>query len=261
MRATGLAPWSLGFALLVGSVGMVAPAGMAVARQATPISPPPAAALPTPTADPAAVPDGTPQPAAEPAAPLTDVVTLAAWYVNDPSGEFISVFPLATDPAFVAGPAPAAAPIGRVEFPDPAEGVPTILLGDTNYDSYARTPEDIPERWTWFDDAEGARPATLVLQVSGLDGTYQGYFGTATFVSRDDGGAGGVLILALRPPTPATEAAPVDEGAVAEDQAAGDAPATDGEDQAAGDAPATDAASQPDPDIEPSTDEAAAPGA
>ncbi|CAA9536867.1 MAG: hypothetical protein AVDCRST_MAG59-396 [uncultured Thermomicrobiales bacterium] len=248
MPASGLAPWSLGLALLVGSVGMAAPAGMAAARQATPISPAPAVE-PTPAAAEPAAPAGTPQAPAAAEVPQTDVVTLAAWYATDPSGEFINVFPLATDPDFVAGPQPGAAAIGRAEFPDPAEGVPTVLFGDTNFDSYARTEGDIPERWTWFDDSEGARPATLVLQVSGLDGAYQGYFGTATFVSRDDGGAGGVLILALRPPNPAAEADTAGEGDAAEDAAA------------AGDAAEGDAASQPDPDIEVPTDEAAAPDA
>lgn len=251
MRATSLAAWSLGLTLLAGSAGLVAPIAVEAARQATPIATPLPVAPTPPPAEPTAAPDATPPPPAA-AAPQTDVVTLAAWYVNDPSGEFINILPLATDPAFVAGPQADAASIGRAEFPE--EDVPTIQFGDTSFDSYARSEGDIPERWTWFDDAEGARPATLVLQVSGLDGAYQGYFGTATFVSRDDDGAGGVLILALRPPTPAaeaeaeTETAPVEEGAVAEDGAA--------EAAAAG-----DAAAQPDPDIEPPTDEATEPGA
>ena len=226
MHATGLAAWSLGLALLAGTVGSVAPIGVA-ARQATPAATPvslePTPSAPAPTAAPAGTPQ--PEPAADAAAAETDVVTLAAWYATDASGEFINVLPLATDPAFVAGPQPGAAPIGRAEFPD--EGVPTILLGDSNFDSYARTEGDIPERWTWFDDTEGVRPATLVLQVSGLDGAYQGYFGTATFVSRDDA-AGGVLILALRPPTPAgaeAAAAAVEGDAAAQPDPAGEPPA------------------------------------
>jgi hypothetical protein len=250
MHATGLAAWSLGLALLTGTVGSVAPVGVSMARQATPAATPiviePTAPAPAPTAAPAGPP--LPEPTADAAATQTDVVTLAAWYATDPSGEFINVLPLATDPASVVGPQPGAASIGRAEFPE--EGVPTILLGDSNFDSYARSEGDIPERWTWFDDTEGARPATLVLQVSGLDGAYQGYFGTATFVSRDDA-AGGVLILALRPPTPAGAEAATEEDAATEDTT-----------EAEVDASAVDAgAAQPDPAIEPPTDEAAAPGA
>jgi hypothetical protein len=101
------------------------------------------------------------------------------------------------------------------------------------------------ERWTWLDDFEGARPATLVMQLSGLDGTYQNYFGTGTFVSRDEGGAGGVLTLVLRPPSPAA----ANEAAAAE-------PAT--EDAAAAEPVADEAAAaeavQPDATVEPGSE-------
>ena len=91
-----------------------------------------------------------------------------------------------------------------------------------------------------MDDFDGARPATLVMQLSGAGGAYQDYFGTATMMSRDEGGAGGVLILALRPPSPEAQAeqaaaaeseVPAEEAAVAEEapaeEAAGEVPAAD----------------------------------
>ena len=85
--------------------------------------------------------------------------------------------------------------------------------------------------------------------VAGSGGAYAGYYGTATFISRDDG-AGGVLVLALRPAAPAAEAAG-DAGA--------DAPA---EAAPADDAAASDAeAAQPDPDLPEPTDVLAEPAA
>ena len=113
------------------------------------------------------------------------------------------------------------------------------MVGNTTFETYAR-PDGVVERWTWLDDFEGARPATLVMQLAGLDGIYQNYFGTGTFVSRDEGGAGGVLTLALRPPSPAA----ADEGAA--EPAAADAAAVE-------DAAAAEAA-EPDATVEPGTE-------
>ena len=150
-------------------------------------------------AQPTAAPAGTPAPAAT----ATDVVTLVLWYQNAADQDIISLYPIATDAGFVAGPAAGGASVGTVDFPE--EGVPTVVVGDTTFETYPR-PDGVIERWTWLDDFEGARPGTLVMQLAGLDGTYQNYFGTGTFVSRDEGGAGGVLIIALRPPSPAAAA-------------------------------------------------------
>jgi hypothetical protein len=178
-------------------------------------------------------------PAGTPAAPAeTDVVTLVLWYQNAADQDIIELYPLATDAGFVARPQQGAATVGTVDFP--AEGVPTVVVGDTTFETYAR-PDGVIERWTWLDDFEGARPATLVMQLAGLDGTYQNYFGTGTFVSRDEGGAGGVLTIALRPPSPAA----VEEAEPAADEAAADAPAA--EDAAAG-------AAEPDATVEPGTE-------
>jgi hypothetical protein len=181
-------------------------------------------------------------PAATPAAPAqTDVVTLVLWYQNAADQDIIQLYPIATDAGFVARPQQGAAPVGTVDFPE--EGVPTVVVGTTTFETYPR-PDGVIERWTWLDDFEGARPATLVMQLAGLDGTYQNYFGTGTFVSRDEGGAGGVLTLALRPPSPAA----ANEGAA--EPAAADAAA---ETPAAEDAAAADAV-QPDATVEPGTE-------
>lgn len=116
--------------------------------------------------------------------------------------------------------------MGTVDFPEDGSA-PNVVLGETTFTTYPR-PDGVIERWTWLDDFEGARPATLVMQLSGEGGAYQDYFGTATLVSRDEGGAGGVLILALRPPSPEavtddTAATEGEDAAVVEEVPAEDA--------------------------------------
>jgi hypothetical protein len=192
-------------------------------------------------AQPTAVPAGTPAAPAQ-----TDVVTLVLWYQNATDQDIIELYPLATDAGFVARPQQGAAAVGTVDFP--TEGVPTVVVGNTTFETYPR-PDGVIERWTWLDDFEGARPATLVMQLAGLDGTYQNYFGTGTFVSRDDGGAGGVLTLALRPPSPAAA-----NEATAEPAAADAAAAEPAADEAAA------AADQPDATVEPGTEILTEPG-
>jgi hypothetical protein len=220
MRRPGFAAPSLlilAFLLVMALVG-VAPA--AAWQDATPpVAGTPAAQPTLPAAQPteAAQPAETPAapaatPAAEAAAPVqTDVVTLVLWYANSPDGEIINLFPLSTDAGFVAGPQAGAGGVGTADFPE--DNIPTIVVGDSTFETYPR-PDGVIERWTWFDDFEGARPGTLVMQLAGTSGTYQGYFGAATFVSRDEGGAGGVLTIVLRPPSPAAE--PAEEEAPAE---------------------------------------------
>ena len=224
--------------LLVGVTG--APSAGAW-QAATPAAGTPAVIEIQPTQPP---PQLTPAPAATPAGPAaTDVVTLVLWYQNAADRDLIELYPLATDAGFVARPQPGAAAVGTVDFPD--EGVPTVVIGNTTFETYPR-PDGVIERWTWLDDFEGARPATLVMQIAGQDGTYQNFYGTGTFVSRDEGGAGGVLTLALRPPSPA--AAPAEVGA--EEPAAAE-PAAD----AAG-----AAAVEPDATVEPGTEILVEPG-
>ncbi|MDQ3693101.1 MAG: hypothetical protein M3464_05695 [Chloroflexota bacterium] len=205
-----------GFALiaLVSAAWLGVGAQPGLGQEATP-------AAGTPIAAPTTAP-----PVVEPA--TTNVVTLAGWYANDPSGEFLTILPLSVAGDRVASADPNGDSIGRADLPLPETGLPRFTIGDSSFDGYLRFEGDVPERWTWLDDTEGFRPATLVIQVQGISGPYQGYFGTATLVSRDDL-AGGVIVLALRPPEPAAvegaaeeavEEAPVEEAPVEEDPAA-----------------------------------------
>jgi hypothetical protein len=240
MRQPGFtAPGFLIIAILL-LVGLTGAPPAAAWQNASPAARTPAVIEIQPTQPP---PQLTAVPAATPAAPApTDVVTLVLWYQNATDQDIIQLYPIATDAGFVARPQQGAAPVGTVDFPD--EGVPTLVVGNTTFETYPR-PDGVIERWTWLDDFEGARPATLVMQLSGLDGTYQNYFGTGTFVSRDEGGAGGVLTLVLRPPSPAA----ANEAAAAE-------PAT--EDAAAAEPVADEAAAaeavQPDATVEPGSE-------
>lgn len=192
---------------LIGAVMLVG-GSSGVAQEATPTAGTPVAA---PTAAPTAAPA------------TTNVVTLVAWYSNDPSGEFINILPIQVGEDRVASADPNGEPIGRAEFPTPDVGLPSVSIGDTTFNAYLRYEGDIAERWVWTNETEGIRPATLVIQVSGVGGAYQDYFGTATFVSRDDL-AGGVVILALRPPEPAAVEAAAAEEAPVEEAAAEEAP-------------------------------------
>lgn len=205
--------------LLFASVSGAMPA--AARQDATPAVSTPAAPPAEAVVQPAETPAATP--AAEPA-PTTDVVTLVLWYTNSATADIIELYPLATDPGFVASAAVGAAPAGTVDFPEDGSP-PTVVVGDTTFETYPRA-DGVIERWTWVDDFEGARPATLVMQLAGQSGAYQNYFGTATMMSRDEGGVGGVLILALRPPEPealaeqeAAVEAPVEEAAVVVEEA------------------------------------------
>jgi len=155
----------------------------------------------TPAAAPVAT-DATPAAEPEATSAPTDVITLVAWYALDESGEFLNVYPLATDAGQVA--AQNGEPIGQVAFPD--DGLPTVTIGDSRFDAYLRYEGDPNngQRWTWFNDEDGVRPATLVIQIAGVEGTYLDHYGTASLISRDEGSAGGVMVLALRPPDAAS---------------------------------------------------------
>lgn len=216
MRRPGyVAPRSLIFAVLL-LLGLASAAPGLARQEASPAAGTPAAEQPAEVVqveEPAASTPAAEEPqTADPAqgAAQSNVVTLVLWYANPLDAELIQLYPLAIDTNFVGSPAANAASVGTVDFPEDGVSPPLVVVGDTTFQTYPRVDGFI-ERWTWFDDFEGARPATLVMQLSGLDGTYLNYYGTGTFMSRDEGGAGGVLIVALRPPDP---------GAVAEEQAA-----------------------------------------
>jgi hypothetical protein len=121
---------------------------------------------------------------------------MVLWYANAANADILELFPIATDATFVASPAAGAAAVGTIDFPEDGSP-PTVVIGENSFITYPRA-DGVVERWTWLDDFEGARPATLVMQMSGQSGPYQNYYGTATMMSRDEGGAGGVLPASAR---------------------------------------------------------------
>jgi hypothetical protein len=142
--------------------------------------------------------EGTPEPA------TVNVVTLVAWYSQDPSGEFLNLGPLRTNDNLVAGSGEVndRTLTGDVDFDDEGnDGLPRIVLGESAFNAYPVVEGDLDtvQRWIYLNDDPGLRPATLVLQVRAVKGPYEGYSGTATFVSRA-AEAGGVLVIVLVPP-------------------------------------------------------------
>lgn len=155
----------------------------------------------TPQAD--ATPEAEAETTEEPT--LTGVVTLVSWYVADESGEFLAIGPLRTNNALVAGADDDndRALTGRVDFDDPDnDDLPRITLGESVFDAYPVYEDDPGStfRWIYTNDDPSIRPATLVLQVNAVDGPYDGYSGTATFISRSVEPASGVIVFVLTPP-------------------------------------------------------------
>jgi hypothetical protein len=152
--------------------------------------------------------EATPGTAATPEAETTpetvNVVTLVGWYMQDPSGEFLTIGPLRTNDNLVAGPAEVTdrSLTGQVNFTDESnDGQPRITLGDSAFEARAvyEDDPDSTQRWLYYNDDPTLRPATLVMQIVATRGPYENYRGTATFVSRA-ADAGGVIIIVLNPP-------------------------------------------------------------
>jgi hypothetical protein len=148
--------------------------------------------------------DATPQ--AEPTEEAqTEIVTLVAWYSQDPKADKLVLGPLRTNNSLVAGEDTSndRALTGDVDFEDPGnDGLPRITLGDSAFNAYPVNPDD-PDtvfRWLYLNDDPGSRPATLVMQIEAVKGPYKGYAGTATFISRT-AESGGVLVIVLNPPS------------------------------------------------------------
>jgi len=186
----------LAFCLLgLTAFGVLAGPGRGAAANLQDASP---AADVTPEAEAAA--EGSPE-----AAPATvNVVTLVAWYTQDPSGEFLNLGPLGTNDNLVAGAGEATdrTLTGNVDFDDDGnDGLPRIVLGESAFNAYpvVEGDPDSVQRWIYLNDDPGLRPATLVLQIAAVKGPYEGYDGTATFISRAPD-AGGVLVIVLNPP-------------------------------------------------------------
>jgi hypothetical protein len=153
-------------------------------------------------ATPAAESDGTPTAESNQS---TQIVTIVAWYQQDPSGDFLAIGPLTTNQFGVARPGEDEFS-GRANFDDPDNNdLPRITLGDSTFDAYPLNPDD-PDtvyRWLYFNDEQGSRPATLVIQIEcTASPAYKGYTGTATFISRASGDtSSGILVIVLNPPS------------------------------------------------------------
>lgn len=159
---------------------------------------------------PAATPvlDGTPvaadeEPTAEPAG--SGIVTFVLWYQQNEGGLILRLMPIASEDGVVAtrGRAENESQVGRIVFEESRnDGYPRIRVGNDNYfDAYPVYPGDpnSVQRWIYFNDDASLRPATMVMQIVGIRGDYEDWFGTATFVSRGTG-LGGILVLAISPP-------------------------------------------------------------
>lgn len=148
----------------------------------------------------------TPEAAATPQATgaASQMVTIVANYVPSQDGQTLVLNQLQTNNAFVVTRNAGADAVsgGDVDFEDAGnDGLPRIVIGDSAFNAYAVNPDD-PEsvfRWVYFDEDPSLRPATLVLQITGVKGAYDGFTGTATFVSRGSE-VGGVLVIVLNPP-------------------------------------------------------------
>jgi hypothetical protein len=156
---------------------------------------------------PAATPrtQGTPVAAETPTATPSGIVTIVMWYQQNATGEVLQLFPVTSDDgiAYAEGTAESDTQRGRVVFEEARnEGYPRIRIGNDNYfDAYPVFPGDpnSVQRWTYFDDDPNVRPATMVMQITGIRGTWEKWQGTATFISRGSD-QGGIVIIAIRPP-------------------------------------------------------------
>ncbi len=181
----------LSLAVFLGIIGLAVMAPVAVAQDdATPEAP-----ESTPVAPPA---DGTPV-----AQPIR-VITLVSWYQTDPSGDFIQVGPLASNDQLIAGPGDSTnALTGRADFDGPEDdGIPEITMGDSVFHGVPAIAGDDSTMFRWtYPEGDGAlRPATLVIQVEAVAGPYDGFTGSATFISRSTAPGSGVIVIMLNPP-------------------------------------------------------------
>ena len=147
-------------------------------------------------------------PVAEPEATETPepsgIVTIVMWYQQNESGEILQLRPIIYEDLVASSGEPADdTEAGRVVFDEERnDGFPRIRVGEENYFDafpiYAEDPASV-QRWFYYNDDPSIRPATMVMQVIGIRGDYDGWFGTATFVSRG-GNQGGIMVLAVSPP-------------------------------------------------------------
>jgi hypothetical protein len=191
MRTRGIYPF-LAIAIVAIGLLLAASSGPASARLQTDA---------TPEGTP--VDSGTPV-AEEPAAPDSGIVTMVLWYQQNEEGDILQLSPVSVD-GFVTtkGTIVTDADGGRVVFEEPRnEGYPRIRLGEEDYfDAFPIYPDDPAsvQRWFYYNDDATIRPATMVMQIVGIRGQYEDWFGTATFISRGTD-QGGIMIIAINPP-------------------------------------------------------------
>ena len=147
-------------------------------------------------ATPVAEPEETPEP--------SGIITIVMWYQQNETGEILQLRPIEYQELAASSGEPVnEAEGGRVVFEEERnDGYPRIRIGEEDYfDAYPVFSDDATsdQRWIYFDGDPSLRPATMMMQITGIRGEYEGWIGTATFISR---GAeqGGILVLAIRPP-------------------------------------------------------------
>ena len=150
----------------------------------------------TPVGEPEEEPEETPEP--------SGIVTIVMWYQQNEGGQILMLRPISYDGVIAESGEPADdSQAGRVVFDEERnDGFPRIRVGDENYfDAFPIYEEDPAsvQRWFYYNDDPEIRPATMVMQIIGIRGTYEDWFGTATFISRGID-QGGIMVIAVSPP-------------------------------------------------------------
>jgi hypothetical protein len=177
--------------LLAGILAFTLSDRLAMAQDATPVASPEATEETATDAETAATPEAS-----------QNIVTLVAWYGPDETGDLLMLSPIRTSPTYVAsaGEATEQDLSGTVNFTEERNkgGLPRIRLGDSIFDAaeIVDGDRDSVQRWLFYNGEDGARPATLVMQITADQGPYEGATGTATFISRADDSTG-VLVIVL----------------------------------------------------------------
>lgn len=153
-------------------------------------------------------PAGTPVDEASPVAEETPepsgIVTIVMWYQQNEDSTILQLRPIEyMDLVATTGEPIDESEGGRVVFDEERnDGFPRIRVGENNYfDAYPVFSDDptSTQRWLYFDGDPELRPATMMMQINGIEGEYDGWAGTATFISRGTE-QGGIMVIAIAPP-------------------------------------------------------------
>ena len=194
-RAVSFSAVLLLIALVAAAIGSRVPVSASLQTTGTP------AASPADEGTPVATDEETPTPEAT----ETGIITIVLWYQQNDNGELLYLYPVISSDSLIyaAESLDNDARVGRIVFEESRnDGYPRIRIGDGDYFDaypvYAADPNTV-QRWLYFDDDPVIRPSTMVMQINGIRGTYDGWAGTATFISRG-GDQGGLVVIAIRPP-------------------------------------------------------------